>query len=985
MSRSRIVWTQIPLLCVLLSACFLPARPRFPAEVATALRDQPMRRIETDLLVVYYPKKRRADALRVAERTEGCAAVIKSQVKIHNSYADQKMSIVIPDLPFNNAFVAPSALGGESVSVIPTSNTFDFTTELGIPADPSYVGCHEIVHYVQLLQVSGMWGWFNRYLGDTITPQIGMDFWFLEGLATYYESRLQPGTGRMAWPIWRGAFHAGFAEKRINGGDLSPFQRPFRWGNHYLVGSHFVEFLAKRYGEEAIWKVVEIQGGSILFPFGVALRWKSATGKSLPALIDEFADAVEKHFPVRHKPLEQETIRTAGTSARYAVAANGREAFIVVGTDSSTKIQIFDQGKRIRNRDLVEILPPRKLAIADPILTTGLSFTGDGKILYFVAIDQGPVNQEARLMRYTIDSDTLDVVVANLQGTGGGVTADGSTYYYAYSDGDRRHLAALDLATRKSQILRKAEARNYYELARPSPDGNRIVSALFNGQKFTVAVLDARSGRTEVEVPFNGAIHDPSWIDNNRLLLLAEFEGRFQVHIYDIDKGTLRRVSDAPYIAFQARAHGDSIRFLNRKGWHWTLDQIPLAPSKEAQPSPTLAAVASSGAPAHAIATANRKVRIHSDTAYSQLDSLFFPRFRAPLLLSAIEGASLLGLQLSGGDPLGFQRWSIFGQYDILGGNVSGGGHYVNAMLAPLDIRLELEHHKWNESITVDDQTEAGDLRSESHALVAVGRSIRTSRIDLVGIGLENKDENNVDVELRNRKLAGPGLLLQHQALRTTPYAGAHQGYVASASASHFNEALSSLDVDLTDVGGSLDLVTPLPFSPRHTLFLGLRGRRLYGPDRDNSFLVVGGDTLRSELWSRSNKEEPGSLVLPRSEPLLTFQEPLRGFENLEFSSDRIAIADLTYRLPVILDVGVSSLAYLLPGLFFRQFTLEIFGAAATDSFANFGEHNHLAAGASLALDMAFSLVPLSLRYQLAQRFTDDEAMVHLLTLGAGL
>ena len=38
---------------------------------------------------------------------------------------------------------------------------------------------------------------------------------------------------------------------------------------------------------------------------------------------------------------------------------------------------------------------------------------------------------------------------------------------------------------------------------------------------------------------------------------------------FDIEKGTLRRVSDAPYIAFQARAHGDSIRFLNRKGWKW--------------------------------------------------------------------------------------------------------------------------------------------------------------------------------------------------------------------------------------------------------------------------------------------------------------------------------------------------------------------------------------------------------------------------------
>lgn len=972
---------QLPLVCLLFAACFLPTAPIFPPDVATALHKQPMRRMETDYLEIYYPEKRRADALRIAERLEGCATALKSQVKIHNSYADQKMTIVIPDMAFNNAFVAPSFLGSEAISVIPTSNTFDFVTELGIPSDPSYVGCHEIVHYVHLLQVSGFWGWLNRYLGDTMTPQIGLDAWFIEGLATYYESRLQPGTGRMAWPVWRGSFHAGFADKRINGGDLNASQRPFHFGNAYLVGSHFIEFLATRYGEEALWKIVDVQGDSILFPFGVALRFKSATGKSLPALIDEFADAVETHFPPRNKPPEQTKIRGAGSVARYAVSASGREALIVEGPDLTTTLRIYDSGKRFRERKLEELLPPRNLVIASPLLTTGMSFTADGKDLYFVAVDIGPVGQEARLLRYQVESDSLEVIVPNIKGTGGGVTTDGKTYYYGYTDGDRKHVAALDLTTGTSRIIRTAEGRNYFDLPRPSPDGRRLAVSLFNGERFVIALLGADSGRTEVEVPYGGTVHDPSWIDDNRLLFLGEHEGRFQVHVYKIKEGTVERISDAPYVAFQPRAHQGSVRFLDRVGWNWTLDQVSLPKLDDSAPEKK----ATDAIQPAALTTANRAVRVHSDAPYSQLDSILYPRFRAPLLLSAGDNASILGMQLTGGDPLGFHRWSVFGQYDLVGGHVSGGAHYVNAMLAPLEIRVELEHHKWNESLIVDDETVTGPLHSETRGIVALGRTIRSSRIDLLGIALEEEEPDDINPDFHERRLAGPGIQLQHSAVRSTAYAGPILGYALSGSATHYSDALSSLDVDLSDFGATLNLVGPLPLYARHTITLGLRGRRLYGPERNESFLVVGGSTLSAELWSRSNREDPPEVQLPSPEPLVTFQEPLRGFEDLEFSTDRIAIADFTYRLPIILDFGTASTAYLLPSLFFQELNLEAFAAAATDSFASFEDRRHLAAGGSIALDLVFSVFPLRLRYQLSRRFTDDEAFVQLFTLGVAI
>ena len=64
----------------------------------------------------------------------------------------------MPDSPFNNAFVAPDALGYEEVSVIPAHSTLDFTTLFGLPPDPGLIACHELAHYVHVQQTAGLSG-----------------------------------------------------------------------------------------------------------------------------------------------------------------------------------------------------------------------------------------------------------------------------------------------------------------------------------------------------------------------------------------------------------------------------------------------------------------------------------------------------------------------------------------------------------------------------------------------------------------------------------------------------------------------------------------------------------------------------------------------------------------------------------------------------------------------------------------------------------
>ena len=581
----------------LAGGCIPLAAPRLPQEVGAAIADNPMRRIETDDMLLYYPAGREIEAWRFLTRVEGCVDYLRRASQVHNGVADQKIVVIVPELALNNAFVSPRFAGYETLAVVPTYNTLDsFSLEMGLPPDPATIGCHEITHYVQFQQIAGF-AWFWNLFGQVYTPQIGIDPWFAEGLAVYYETKLQPGTGRLMWPLWRGAFAAGFAGKRFNGGDLSVFQRNFHAGSHYLAGSQFVRFLADRYGEDKLWKLMHVQARSIFFPLWVNLRFWQAYDKTLSTLIDEFADEMATNLPDRARPPAQHVLRAAGNSARYARAPDGTEALLAADLDRPAWLAVYAPDGRLRSeRDLTDVLPPRKLAIAAPTLASGLSFSPDGRWLYFVALDLDPTYQAARLYRYDVDAGTLAVVHRDLRGSGGSLSPDGGRYVFARANGDHHDLAELDLATGAVRVIAQEPHGAYVANPRVSPDGKRVVATRFDGQRFRIVLLDARDGRLLATLPTgDDPVHDASWVDDHRVVFLAggAADAGFQVHDYDLDSGRIGAVSHAPFLAFQpSAAGGRTLRFLNREGWRWTLDEIPLPPRAAPKPAQVAAAPA---------------------------------------------------------------------------------------------------------------------------------------------------------------------------------------------------------------------------------------------------------------------------------------------------------------------------------------------------------------------------------------------------------
>src|SRR5262249_46621562 len=180
----------------------------------------------------------------------------------------------------------------------------------------------------------------------------------------------------------------------------------------------------------------------------------------------------------------------------------------------------------------------------------------------------------------------------------------------------------------------------------------------------------------------------------------------------------------------------------------------------------------------------------------------------------------------------------------------------------------------------------------------------------------------------------------------------------------YYPHALSTFTGDIYDTSATLGAIAPLPLGRRHILTLALRGRALLARDETN-LLQLGGQSALVELWSgRSTSAAPPTFDTLRFPPNLRFVEPLRGYEDYAVTTDRAAVAELSWRYPVIIDRGTAATFGFLPASFLSELDFELFATGALDS----RQDQHAAAGAMASLRFTLFRVPLVGAYRIARR-----------------
>lgn len=922
--------------------------------------------METTSAILYYPAHARAEALRMAVRYEGCLAYLRRAGRVKTSFSQQKLRVVVPDAPINNAFVATMSPGSEAFATVPARTTADVLAILGVPPDPSFIGCHELTHWVQGLQVHGLPGAIDEVFGEVFTPQIGLDPWFWEGLAVYFETRLGGGAGRLGSPVWRGMFSAGVAGRSIDGGWMHQLQREQPYGAEYLTGSHFVDWLVETHGEEKLWDVVFRQGDSMFFPLTINPRFGNAYGRSLSELIDDFSDATRRRNPPRARGPEQRTVDRLDMYARHTCHASGSAARVTSGPDHPTRLSLRGPGgDLVFDRELTDILPGRRLATPQTELTSGLSFTADGRHLWFVALDQGDVQQAARLVHVDLDGARLEIAFPDLEGSGGSIDAAGRRYYFSRARGDQAEIAVMDLETMTPRSLVSLGPRRYALQPRISPDGARVSATVYDGKAFRLALFDAQHGAWLGDVPRpDGAADatwelDASWVDDTHLAYAAEHAGRMQIFVADLDARTTEPRTSAPYLALAPCVTGDRLRFLNREGFAWTLDEVPLAPTA-ITPRSALSPSHARRAADTARGPADHPVTVVADAPYSRLDRLFHPQLRG-FTSGTVAFGPVVGLGAMGGDRLGFHRWAVSAEYSYSAGRPSGGAEWLTAELAPWFLTASAQVKQTRERGR-GPTNESIDQRETAAGIAA----LRPFFTHLATIGARYDEVWRADAAVV--RAAGPEVAVTYRGRESVPYAGQRRLLSMTARGAWFPPVDRERERHLADAGVDATVVLPLVGLDRPTLAFGARARAVLGARDEDRYLQVGGGGLTGR-----SAEAPARSDLVRTPPLVRFFEPLTGYEDLALFAPRVGILDARLRVPVILDVGTASTLWAFPAFFLRQIDLDVFGTGAT-----FYDRTALplAGGAGLVAEMAISRAPISLRLHVSRRFTYGPAWV---------
>jgi hypothetical protein len=615
-----------------------------------------------------------------------------------------------------------------------------------------------------------------------------------------------------------------------------------------------------------------------------------------------------------------------------------------------------------------------------------LSFTADGQALYFVALDLDATYQASRLLRYDLAADELLVVNDDVKGVGGAVSPDGTRYLYPRADGDHHDLAELDLRTGSVRVLAAMSPGSYVAGPRVSPDGRRVVATLWEAGRFQIAVFDARTGARLALLPAPGvAVTEPAWIDDQRIVYVGSSseDGRFQVYLYDPADGRNVKITRAPYLAYEPQAAGArAVRFLNREGGGWTLDEVALPPAGSgtvavAQPGAlSLPPAVSAGPPPATV--------LETDRPASSLDGLFVPRLWGPTIAALGRQGTLVGAVLVGTDALYKHRWAVTGYYQVESGLPGFSMGYLNRQLAPFSFEVaasQLSIHDVAPQVAgMPAPTELTLYRRDRQALVDVQRAFYGNPVELGFSYDETYRPGDVAVAgLPLQRFAGPFASASYTGQESTPYTSARRLVSASILAAAFPSAWTTAPNGFVDVRATAGGVLPLPLLERHQLSIALRARDLAGlPDSDR-LLQVGG-LPAGTLWEDSNRPET-SIVTPALLPsVISFVEGLRGFEDRPQAVNRIFIGDVTYRYPFIIDRGSASTLGLFPAFFLSQIDLRLFATGATTGDAG---DRHLSVGGSLSASFHV-LANFSLRYQLGRRVTDDHGLVQLVVLSAG-
>ncbi|MBI4818801.1 MAG: PD40 domain-containing protein [Deltaproteobacteria bacterium] len=796
---------------------------------------------------------------------------------------------------------------------------------------------HELTHVVHLDMVYGL-PWLGRQIfGKYVALNSYTPAWVTEGLAVYSET-VDTGAGR-----GRSSYVDMVLRMAVLDDEFPTIDRGFRsyssWpfsNVAYFVGGRFQQYLAARFGEEALAHYHRAYAATPV-PFITWLASTIAFDATLESLWGDFEDETRRDAEATLASVRSSSV--AVTEAKRLTWVGGDLLGPRITPDG--KWVVFStlspvDGARVRKIpfDPTATAQPSSEVLVDDTFSKAFSFTRDGKAFYF---QQTEINQRYyahnSILRYDLSteeservhvtSDDLERFLApsgSLRARDPDVSADGKrlVFVQTLNATNRLVLAWLesDGVTLHPEVIVPASADVQLSNPRFSPDGRFIAASRFLGGRRDIVIFDLAGNLVEQVTRDRAQDVDPTFSPDGRWLLFAsDRTGIYNLYAFDRETRRAHQLTNVIGGAYQPSISPDSgyvvFRGYSSDGFDvYTMPFRPEnAPAIPLTKSPTVAldrttkrrpSLSSDLAPPPPVADLTRPRPLpdgFSVRSYSALDTLLPFRDNWNLFpLIATNEREIYG-QLShfGRDPLDQHAYALWVTYGTGTQFVGGGATYSNDQLEPT-FTLGASASARTFSL-FDDAGEFIDYYDEKSlaAAFSVGLPLLARHYLSIGYSFEDRSPFNVPVAdqlARAVRLPADGrfarVSLGYTYNDTRGFARSispERGYSLGLGLSGLSKGLGS-DYEQIVASGEARGYLSLPYSPKwlknHVIAARLSMSLGGGPDLAERFRLGG---------------VAGSSIL--STTTTNFQ-PLRGLRTASLDGTALLAGTIEYRAPIL-------------------------------------------------------------------------------------
>ena len=230
---------------------------------------------------INYADPQRKQAERIADIAERAYSRLTQELQWIPG--DKIEIVVVDEFDISNGYSTPFPFNKSAIYLTPPTEGELLDNSVWL----ELLLIHELTHTIHLDKVRGVPNVLRYIFGrfPILFPNMWEPIWAIEGIATYNESTPSDGKGRLEGPVFEAWMRIESEHGFKSLSEINSNGRALPTSKQYLYGVYFYEFLARRYGPEAIYKYINKYSGNIVPR--VHTNPLLATGKRMDELWDE--------------------------------------------------------------------------------------------------------------------------------------------------------------------------------------------------------------------------------------------------------------------------------------------------------------------------------------------------------------------------------------------------------------------------------------------------------------------------------------------------------------------------------------------------------------------------------------------------------------------------------------------------------------------------------------------------------------------------